>query len=329
MIPDKSRLGNAQQLWSVERLTRSEGPAAGAQVWLVRNPAGISFEVLLDRALDIGWADAAGMSLAWRSPRGNIASDRYEAVGNGWTRTFPGGLLTTCGLQSTGAPSTVDGVHYPLHGSIAHIPVEATSWNVVEEQGRLVIEITGRSVEAALGHGCLSLERTIRACTRCPELEVLDVVTNEGFQTSGHMFRHHFNLGYPLVDQDAAITTNAQPFATRDGQAVPRFPWILDDLMEGRNPMGESVVYCRCDQAETTTRIQNPGGAWVEISHPSQTWPYLVLWRDPRPGVNVFGIEPSMSLDGGRAEAEQMGTITWLEPHQSVEYRSKISAGRA
>jgi hypothetical protein len=327
--PEVRRLvGAVDQLVSVERLVRDDGPGRGAPVLLVRNPAGVSFEVLLDRAMDLGWADAAGLPLAWRSARGPVESSRYEPDGVGWVRTFGGGLLSTCGLAATGAPSTVDGVHHGLHGRIGHIPAENVRWGLVADEGELRVEITGDVVEAALGSPPVRLRRRIVASTVRPEIRVEDTVTNEGYAVAGHMFRHHLNLGYPIVRPGTVVTADAEPVGERDAPVGPTrtLPWTLD---VAEAPVAETVLYCRPRPGATaTTRVTAPDGAWVEIEQSSRSWPLLILWRDASPGVNVLGVEPSTSRDGGRSQAEREGEVVRLAPGESREYTTIVRAGR-
>ena len=42
------------------------------------------------------------------------------------------------------------------------------------------------------------------------------------------------------------------------------------------------------------------------------------------PGVNVLGVEPSMSRDGGRAEALLDGELRWLAPGESRRYATTV-----
>ena len=326
MLVDESvrrLVGAPDQLVSVDRLIRDEGPGRGAPVLVVRNPSGISFEVLLDRALDLGWADAPGLPLAWRAARGPVASSRYEPHGAGWTRTFGGGLLSTCGLASTGAPSTVDGTHHGLHGRVGHIPAENVRWGLVDDEGAPAVEITGDVVEASLGGPSLRLWRRIVASVERPELRVEDLVTNDGFLPAGHMYRHHLNLGHPLVGPGTVVTGTVEPFAERDRPGKPRgLPWTLD-VAEG--PAPEAVVYCRPFPGPTAcVLVTAPDGRAVEIEQATDGWPLLVLWRDPTPGVNVLGVEPSTSRDGGRAQAEQDDEVVVLEPGESRAYRTVV-----
>lgn len=318
-------VGSPDQMVSVERLVRDEGPGRGAPVLVVRNPSGFSFEVLLDRAMDIGWADAAGAPLAWRSPRGPIASSHYEPVGDGWARTFGGGLLTTCGLASTGMSSTVDGVHFGLHGRVAHIAAENVRWALVADGGSTAIEVTGDIVETALGQPSLRLRRRLVASTQRPELRIEDVVSNDGYAVAGHMYRHHLNFGYPLVQPGATVSATADPFAARDGGtcAPRRLPWVLDLAHDGDTT--ETVLYCRPWPGRTATvSVTGPDGLGVDVEQETDGWPLLVLWRDSRPGVNVLGVEPSMSRDGGRAEALLDGELRWLAPGESRRYATTV-----
>lgn len=326
LLPALRRLvGAADQLVTVDRVSRDDGPGRGSTVLVVQNPAGISFEVLLDRAMDLGWAHAAGIPLAWRSPRGPVHAARHEPTGTGWTRTFGGGLLSTCGLASTGMPSEVDGVQHGLHGRVGHIPAENVRWRLVDAGGEMVVEIVGDVVEAALGEPSLALRRQILASVSRPVLHVVDTVTNPGFAPAGHMFRHHLNLGYPLVAPGTVVTADATVVGTRDGseQPHPTLPWSLEVAEVA--PAPEVVLYCRPDGGPTaTTTVTAPDGTRLHVEQEVDGWPLLVLWRDPTPGVNVLGVEPSTSRDGGRAEAERADEVVWLRPAESRTYRTRV-----
>ncbi|MCU1431195.1 MAG: hypothetical protein JWP95_300 [Actinotalea sp.] len=320
-------VGAPDQLVSVTRAVLDEGPGRGSPVLTVRNPGGISFDVLLDRAMDLGWADAAGIPLAWRSPRGPVGSERYEPVGGGWVRTFGGGLLTTCGLSSTGAPSTVDGVHHPLHGRVGHIPAENVRWALVDDDGALSVEVVGDVVEAALGTPTLTLRRRIVASVAEPVLRVEDSVRNTGCAPALHMFRHHLNLGAPVVVPGTVVTATVDAVGERDrpGPASITLPWTLD-VADGPQP--ERVVYCRPRPGEAAwVEVRSPEGHWVRVEQDASTWNQLVLWRDASAGVNVLGVEPSMSRDAGRAEAERAGEVIRLEAGEERTYRTVVRAG--
>lgn len=325
-LADETRrlLGADDQLVSVERAVLTEGTGAGEPVLYVRNPAGISFEVLLDRAMDIGWADAAGSSLAWRAPRGRAASLRYEHDDKGWTRTFGGGLLATCGLATTGPPSARGGHAYPLHGRIGHTPAENVSWRLVGSGADLAIEVRGDVVEAGLGTPTLRLHRVLRASCCEPRLQVHDTVVNESYGDAAHMFRHHLNLGYPLVGDGSVLTTGATPAGMRDSSHEPDLDGMR--LTVARGVVDEEVYYGRVGPdawvtVESSTR-------WLSVRWSGTTLPFLIVWRDASAGVNVLGVEPATSRDGGRVRSEEEGEIIYLAPGESREYSSEVVFGR-
>ncbi len=102
-------VGDADQLGGATPHLLTDGPAHGTRAITVRSPGGLSFVCLPDRGLDLGWADYRSMPLAWRSPVGDVGPAFAEHMGQGWLRTFGGGLVTTCGLTSVGQPGVDPG----------------------------------------------------------------------------------------------------------------------------------------------------------------------------------------------------------------------------
>lgn len=317
------RVGAPHQLVSVARVVLDEGTARGAPALVIRNPAGISMTVLIDRCLDIDWADACGIPLAWRSPLGPVASARHEAGGHGWARTFGGGLLSTCGLSSTGAPSTVDGIHHGLHGRIGHVPAERVSYRHTTWDGSRALEIRGQMVEGALGMPTLRLHRRLLLDCHRPRLRIEDTVINDGYTEAGHMFRHHINLGYPLVDDGTVVSSDTRVVGERDDPGIRvSFPLVLT-VSEAPEP--ERVLYASPLAGSTTAQVRVRGArATMAVVFGTDGFDHLVLWRDASPGVNVLGVEPSTSRDSGRARAAADGELIRLAHGQSRAYWTEI-----
>lgn len=313
------------QIYRVDHVTLDQGPAKGVSGLEVHNPAGVSFFVFCDRCLDIGWADALGLPLAWTSSRGYIATSLFASEDSGWARTFPGGLLATCGLESTGMPSYADDRYFGLHDRIGHTPAENVVWRIVKsDSGERVIVIEGEAVQAELGQVPLRLHRSITASTTRPEIVILDEVQNMGFKPTLHMFRHHINLGYPIIQPGTIVTSEAKLVGMRGESALPKsmdFPL----RMEIEDKVREKVYYCSpLRNNSCMTRVISPEGVRVEITQSVSSWPWLILWRDASPGVNVLGIEPSTSRDEGRKQAELNGETICLKPHEIRKYRTSI-----
>ena len=110
-----SRVGRLDQVAGSTLLTESEGPARGMRRIAVRCGE-LAFDVHPDRALDIGAFSFRGTPLAWTSPSGLVAPWNRDSAPMGWLRAFPGGLVSTCGLDAFGSPSEDEGEEYPLHG---------------------------------------------------------------------------------------------------------------------------------------------------------------------------------------------------------------------
>lgn len=330
---NRAAIASLRQLVSIEQMVIDQGAGRGTPVLAVRNPRGISCDLLLDRGLDIGWADAAGMPLAWRSERGYVPSTRHDPHGTGWTQTFGGGLLATCGLETSGEPSVHNGREFGLHGRVGHLPVEGLRWDIRNDEP--VLEVRGDVHEVALGGSNLVLHRTLRLWLDRPRVEVRDVVENLAFASAGIMFRHHYNLGFPLVSTGSTVDGDFIVDSERDqNNDLPSLPLSLK-VADG--PVSERVYYLRPVEPGSTDqtppkaggrqviRLQNASGdTEVEVSYEPSHMPWLILWRDESAGVNVLGIEPSTSLDGGRAQAADSGDLIELEPRRTLAFASSF-----
>ena len=100
--------GTLGQIAGIRSAELADGKTRGMRVADVYTGSGLRFQVLIDRALDIGAAEFAGKPLAWLHPALGSAA-QYEPQSFGWLRTFGGGLLTTeeaalCPHGITGQP---------------------------------------------------------------------------------------------------------------------------------------------------------------------------------------------------------------------------------
>ena len=93
------RIGRLDQVAGIRLMTLGDAGARGVRVLEFRTGSGFSFDVLVDRAFDIGRCELRGMPLAWTSAVGVEGPWFYEPEGLGFFRGFGGGLLTTCGID--------------------------------------------------------------------------------------------------------------------------------------------------------------------------------------------------------------------------------------
>src|ERR1700729_2390178 len=205
-----ARVGRLDQIAGVQLTEAADGAERGVRLLRFATGAGFDFEVLVDRGFDIGRAGRGGRPLAWWSPVGLIGPWYSEPSGIGWFRGFPGGLVSTCGLDHTLLGGTDDAAvfNYPhrrtetygLHGRYTRLPARlagyGTSWH--GDEGTLWAE--GEVVHAAVFGEQLMLYRRIEADLGGNALRITDTVTNTGATPCPHMLLYHCNVGFPAVD---------------------------------------------------------------------------------------------------------------------------------
>ncbi|HEB11313.1 MAG TPA: DUF4432 family protein [Spirochaetales bacterium] len=100
-----SYVGDSHQLAGAQISTLNDGKAEGVKVININTGSGLNFSVLPGRGMDISHAFFKGKSLSFLSGTGITSPAYYEESGFKWLRSFFGGLLTTCGVSYSGAPS--------------------------------------------------------------------------------------------------------------------------------------------------------------------------------------------------------------------------------
>src|SRR3954471_22023261 len=89
----RQMITDMRQIAGIRLLELADGKPRGMRVAEVYTGSGFRFQVLIDRALDVGATEWAGRPLAWIPPAlGGPA--QHEPQGYGWGRTFGGGLVT-------------------------------------------------------------------------------------------------------------------------------------------------------------------------------------------------------------------------------------------
>src|SRR5919197_2155125 len=90
------RVGRLEQVACVRLVTLGDGAERGVRVLEFRTGTGFAFDVVVDRAFDVGRCEHAGRPLAWTSRTGFAGPWYYEPEELGFFRGFGGGLLTSC-----------------------------------------------------------------------------------------------------------------------------------------------------------------------------------------------------------------------------------------
>lgn len=317
-------VGNLRQLAGITPIEHGDGRARGTRSFNVYTGSGLVFDVLADRSLDINGVWYRGQSLAWSSANGAVHPAYYEAQGLGWLRSFPGGLMTTCGLDQFGSPTQDNGETFGIHGRVNHLPAEQLAYRTYWEGDDYHLEITGKVRQARLFGENLVLERTICTTLGSNSITIVDNVTNEGFSPQPHMILYHCNLGFPLLSADAELSINATETIPRDNTARLG----IKDWMHFQPPTAnyaEQVfrhVIAPDADGTATVKLNNPTTQLsLTITYSYETLPHLFQWKQMGQGAYVLGIEPAnSSAIEGRAVARQLDDLPYLQPGENRQY---------
>ncbi|AQG81955.1 aldose 1-epimerase family protein [Spirosoma montaniterrae] len=333
--PWQPYVGNVAQLGGIETSVLDNGPGRGTRIAWVNTGAGLRYKVALDRAMDIVDAFQNEYSLAWLSHGGLTSAEPGINKGIDWLRTFPGGLMTTCGLTNVGGPNQDEYGERGLHGRISNLPAEIESIRQPDPAtGDLTMRITGRMRESQVFGPNLELKRTIASTLGEPVIRIHDTVTNRGNTAAPHMLLYHLNFGWPLVEAGTRIRIDGKLQPRNDPQSLAWFregneyltcPAPLDD----HNGTGEVCAFIDPNADETgwcsTGLVNNRLKLAVQVRFRKEQLPWLSNWQHWGRGEYVTGLEPGTHPPIGQAQARQTGTLIFIEPGESREYELEIA----
>lgn len=310
------RVGSLDQIARVDSYVDTEGMSRGARRLHVVTGGGLEYEVHPHRALDLGAATLDGIPLAWMSSTG-IADPRFaEPDGRGWLRTFGGGLLATCGLDSFG-PSVDDefGVA-SMHGRIGAVPARVTRSEATQDE----LAVTGTVRQTSVFGENLVLQREISSAVGSTTITVRDTVTNEGAQASPHMILYHANIGWPLLDDGVTVEIPAARVTPRDSDAKAGFETRYEIAPPVAGFLEQVFVH---EETSGFARVTNPRlGIRLTLRFSSETLPAIFQWKMTDVGHYVLGLEPPNTPEiMGRTAAHESGRLPILKPRESVNYQ--------
>ena len=322
------RVGRLEQVAGVEPLVLDDGPARGVRAMRVRTGSGLSFLVLPDRGMDLDAADYGSVPLTWVSPTGVVAPSYYDPQGEGWLRSFHGGLLVTCGLQNVGPPGEISG----LHGRISNTPASHVARETRWDERGCIFEARGEVRESRVFGANLVLRRTISARLGESRISIEDTVHNEGFEREPLMLLYHINLGWPLLDETSRLTGpgGGETPEPRDDEARAGLD-TWDRFAGPTRGFRERVFYHRPVAGAdgwTEARLENPalaGGLALSVRFRPEELPEFVQWTMTGEGTYVLGLEPATCRVGGYEAEEAAGRVIRLEPGEVRRYRLELA----
>jgi hypothetical protein len=324
-----ARVGHMRQLAGITPFEYVDGHARGTRGYQVYTGGGFTFDVLADRALDIGGVQFNGLALAWSSANGPVHPAYYESDGLGWLRSLAGGLVTTCGLDQFGSPAEDGGESFGIHGRVGNLPAAHVGHRMWWENDEYYLEISGQVRQARLFGENLLLTRRITTQLGANTITITDTVTNDGFQPQPHMLLYHCNVGFPLLSADATLHINTTETIPRDEAAAAGLDtWHRFDAP---TPDYAEQVFRHAvtpdEDGNAVVKLRNPAsGLALTLTYSHTTLPHLFQWKQAGQGAYVLGIEPAnSSAIEGRAVARSRDDLPHLQPRESRTYSLRFT----
>lgn len=328
----QQKVGDISQLGEIKYYEMIDGVSKGVRAIDIKSPSGLDFTVLPDRGMDISSFLYKSIPVAWRSATRDTSPVYYESRGIEWLRTFYGGLITTCGLTTMGPPSEDNGEELGLHGRIANIAAERVFADGCWEDDRYKMWVQGKVREARVFGEKLELARKITTWMDEPQITVEDTVTNIGSETSPLMILYHVNIGFPVLDEGSELLEAKAKVEPRDDEAKKggsdfnKFSAPVKGYKEkvylhdiSADPEGYSNV------AIVNERFDNNKGIGIWMRFKKDTLPFMTQWKQMGIGEYVCGIEPCNCSVGGRKAERENGTLKFLEPGESIDFRLEFN----
>jgi len=309
-----------------------DGKAEGVRGIQVHTGGGLDFQVIPGRSMDIFACRYRGIPLQFTSATGMTHPAYYEEPGLNWLRTFFGGLLSTCGITASGAPSEDHGKQFGLHGRIGNAGAEDVALSQKWIGNEYQITISGRMREAFVMGENLTLTRMITTHLGSKKITIEDLIENRGFNAEPLMMLYHFNFGFPLLSETTRVIVPAKNTVPRDPQSATDNG--MAECKEFSKPISgyqEKVFFHQVGagkDGQTFVSLANDdvGGQplAVVLRYNRNELPELTEWKMMGKGCYVCGLEPGTVNPIGRAVARENGTMPMIKPqevyHVKIEF---------
>ncbi len=341
------KVGDFSQVFGVELLSYGDGRERSLRVLRFRTGSGLSFDILVDRAMDLGGMNFRGVPIGWRSPAGFRSPWLHEVDaedGLGWLRSFCG-IMTTCGLDHIMAVAEDTSEHYcypdrarilhNLHGRISYTPARLTGYGERWEGDRCFLYASAEIRQAAMYAENLLLERRIEAEVGTDTVTFYDRVSNLGFYQTPHAMLYHVNLGWPVVDEQTRLLApiKSTPWTSHDpktaafgpinqGPPQPKFYQQVYEHQLAQGPDGMNHA------ALVNPSFLAPGGQsglGLEIAFDPANMPAMFQWQNLQEGNYVVAMEPATVHGGNRSEWLERGELQILDHGGSRDYTLAVT----
>ena len=329
-------VGRLEQVAGVRLVTLGDGAGKGVRVLEFRTGTGFAFDIVVDRAFDIGRCEISGRPLSWISGVGTGGPWYYEPEGLGFFRNFGGGLLTTCGLEHTlfMAEDTAEQYHYPpkktetfgLHGRVSNRPARLAGYGERWEGDECILWAEGEVLQAAVFGEHLLLRRHVEARVGESRLKIHDEVENVGFARTPHMYLYHVNIGFPVVDEGSELLAPARSVAARGNYPAEDYDKLHAPEAGYTERVFEHELAAEDDGTVPVAIVNREVGFGIYQLYDHEHFPHHFIWRMLGEGTYVMGLEPSTNKTAGRLDARASGELIELEAGEKRTYDLELGA---
>jgi hypothetical protein len=327
-------VGRLEQLAGVELFECADGSERGVRLLRFSSGTGFAFEVLVDRGFDVGRAWHGATPLAWWSPVGALAPWYHDSSGVEWFRGFPGGLVSTCGLDHTLLGGSDESAHfnyphrtreaYGLHGRYAGLPATLVGYGSTWSGDDCTFWAEGDVRQVAIFGEQLTLHRRIELDLGGDVLRIRDVVTNIGFTECTHMILYHCNIGFPVIDAGAELAYPAAAGVCVSDACDEDYRTLIAPQRDYVEQCYEHDMRAGADGLVTAAVINDAAKIGVYQRYALAQLPHHITWRNLCEGSYVLAMEPSTNRDAGRFDARERGELMFLQPGEQRSYQLDI-----
>ena len=331
------RVGRLEQVAGVRLATLGDGLERGVRVLEFRSGTGFSFDVLVDRAFDIGRCELGGMSLAWQSNAGVVGPWYYEPQGWGWFRAWGGGMVVTCGLDHTLGPAEDSAarfhqphirstVSYGLHGRVGGLPARLVGYGERWEGDECVLWAEGEVLQSEVFGEHLLLRRRIEARVGESRFRIHDRVENVGHSRVSHMLLYHCNVGFPVVDAGSRVVVSSAATTTTYDVPIAGYDTLSAPIADATEACFEHDLVADADGRAWSAVLNETRGIGVYQAFPVAQLPRHTVWRMMGEDTYSLAMEPGTNRDSGRWDAIERGELISLSPGESRDYDLELGA---
>ena len=321
-------IGDYSQMFGIKEYVLAGGKSKGVKAFDIHNGTGLEFTVLADRCLDIGRLSFKGVNCSYIAKTGIVAPEYYNGSAFAFHRNFFGGFLTTCGLRNVGNSCNDNGEVFDLHGLVSNIPGEEVCASTVWEGDVPVMTISGQMREARFFGENMLLRRKISCPYGENRIMMHHRVENLGFNREPLMLLFHFNMGYPLLDEDAVFLSPSKTVDPRDAEASKGCrSW--QKMQPPTHDYAEQVFYhdlkTDADGNTCVAIVNHRLELGIAFHFNKKQFFNLTQWKQMGEGEYVLGIEPCNCYVGGRLDPRNKDVMEYLNPGESKDFDVEIA----